>query len=97
MLRIRPTHVLDGALDRLDGRPWVCDCRSWDIPNTIAAMVSNAPAGMVAISLRPYGAGMIAAAERAARRRGVRIIWVPIGRDIRGGNDTETNRIEGQQ
>jgi orotidine-5'-phosphate decarboxylase len=81
--RIRPTHVIDGALDGLDGQPWVCDCRSWDIPSTIAALVRNAPAGLVAISLRPYGARMIAAAERAARRRGVRIIWLPIGRAIR--------------
>jgi hypothetical protein len=81
--RIRPTHVLDGALDRLDGQPWVCDCRSWDIASTIATLVRNAPAGLVAISLRPYGAGMIAAAERAARHRGVRIIWVPTGRAVR--------------
>jgi len=83
MRRIRLTHVLDDrALDIIDGRPYVCDCRSWDVPSTIAALVRNAPAGLVAISLRPYGAQMIAAAERAARRRNARIIWLPAGRAI---------------
>lgn len=81
--RIRPPHVLAGALDTLDGTPWVCDCRTQDIPTTIAAMIRNAPAGMVAISLRPYGGGMIRAAERAARKRGVRILWLPAGRAVR--------------
>jgi len=82
--RIRPPHVIDGALDLTGGRPYVLDCRNYDIPNTIAAMIRNAPEGLVALSLRPYGAGMIAAAERAARRRKVRIIWLPMGTAVRG-------------
>ena len=81
MPRIRPQHVLDGALDNING-PWVCDCRSIDIASTISAMIANAPPGLVAISLRPFGGAMIAAAERAARRRGVRIIWLPPGRAV---------------
>lgn len=89
MRRIRPPDVLNRALDTLDGRPWVCDCRSIDIGDTIAAMIRNAPAGLVAISLRPYGARMIAAAERAARRRGVRIIWLPAGRAVVGDGDID--------
>ena len=84
MRRIRPPDVLKGALDRLDGSPWVCDCRSIDIPNTIRALLRNAPAGLVAISLRPYGAEMIAAAARAARKHSIRIIWPPAGRAMRG-------------
>ena len=57
--------------------PYVADCRSFDIPATIGAMIRNADAGCVAVTLRPYGgAEMIATAEREARRRGMRIFWV---------------------
>ena len=86
--RIRPLDVLEGRIPD-DGGPYVCDCRSIDIASTIAAAVRNAPSGLIAISLRPYGARMIAAAERAARRRGARIIWLPYGaRRHRGGGNS---------
>lgn len=80
--RVRPHHVLAGALDRLDGSPWVCDCRNIDISDTIAAMIRNAPAGMVAISIRPDVA-QHAKVERAARKRGTRIIWLRYGKALR--------------
>jgi len=81
--------VLEGALDQLHGQPYVADIRTMDIPATVAACIRNAPEGLVAISLRPYGAGMIAAAERAARRRGVRVIWLPIGAAVRGPPESD--------
>ena len=57
--------------------PFVGDCRSFDVPNTIVAMIRNAAPNCVAITLRPYGgAEMIASAERAARQRGMRVLWV---------------------
>jgi orotidine-5'-phosphate decarboxylase len=83
MKRIKPPDIIAGALDIYDGKPYICDCRSLDIPNTIRWMIRNAPEGMVAISLRPYGADMIKLAEREARRRNARIIWVPIGTAIK--------------
>jgi hypothetical protein len=59
-----------------DGSPWVGDCRSFDIPNTIAAMINNAAPGLIAVTLSPRGgAAMIKAAEHAARKRGIRILW----------------------
>lgn len=57
---------------------FVADVRSFDIPETVAAMVRGAPKNCIAISLRPLGGQrMIAAAEREARRKGIRLIWVP--------------------
>jgi len=90
--RIRPTDVAFGTwgrwiIDNPDLR-YVVDCRSIDVPNTIHAFVRRLPYGTVAVSLRPYGAQMIQAAERAARKRGVRILWVPIGRAIRDAGET---------
>ena len=65
--------------------PFVADARTFDIPETIAAMIRNAAPNCVAVTLRPYGGDrMTQAAESAARRRGVRILWVPAGRAIRG-------------
>ena len=59
-----------------DGSPYVIDCRSFDIPNTIAGMIENAPEGLVAITLSPRGGSkMIQVAEHAARKRNVRILW----------------------
>lgn len=61
---------------RPDG-PFVADYRSFDIPETVAAMIRNAPPNCVAVTLRPRGGQrMTAAAERAARRKGIRILWV---------------------
>jgi hypothetical protein len=83
MKRIKSREIISGALDIYDGKSYICDCRNVDIPNTIRWMIRNAPEGMVAISLRPYDAEMIKLAEREARRRNARIIWVPIGNAIK--------------
>lgn len=73
--------ALNGAVDRLGDAKWVCDCRTFDIPNTIASLIRYLPTNAVAVSLRPEGgAAMIVTAERAARRRGMRILWVPVRR-----------------
>lgn len=67
--------------DMLAGRappsgPWVADCRSFDIPNTIAGMIRNAAPGLVAVTLSPRGGKeMVKRAEHAARKRGIRILW----------------------
>jgi hypothetical protein len=50
--------------------PFIGDCRSYDIPETIAAMIRNAAPNCVAVTLRALGGErMTAAAERAARIR----------------------------
>lgn len=59
-----------------DGRPWVADLRTFDIPETIAACIRNAAPGCVAISLSRLGGWtMVNAAEAAARERGIRVLW----------------------
>ena len=64
--------------------PYIADIRSFDVPKTIGAMIRNAPPNCVAVTLRPYGgAQMIVTAEREARRKGLRIIWVPARRALR--------------
>jgi DNA-binding MurR/RpiR family transcriptional regulator len=83
MKRIKSREVISGDSDSNNGTPYICDCRNVDIPNTIRWMIRNAPEGMVAISLRPYDAEMIKLAEREARRRNARVIWVPIGNAIK--------------
>lgn len=82
--RIRPPHILSGALDSLkDGEPYILDCRNYDIEWTIRMMIRNAPPGMVAVSLRPeIGGFALPGVEREARHRGARIIWLPVGRSI---------------
>lgn len=60
-----------------DGSPWVADVRTFDIPETIVGMIRNAAPGLVAVTLGTGGGiKMMVAAERAARRRGVRILWL---------------------
>ena len=61
--------------------PFICDWRSYDIPNTVVACIRSLPANCVAITLRPTpwaGRMFIPAVERAARKKGIRIIWVPM-------------------
>jgi orotidine-5'-phosphate decarboxylase len=59
-----------------DGKPWVADVRSFDIPETVGACIRNAAAGCVAISLsRLGGREMVEAAEAAAKERGIRVLW----------------------
>ena len=77
LARIRRVRVLEDA-PPADGTPWVADCRSFDTPVPIAAMIRNAAPGLVAVvvTLGPHGApAMVKAAEHAARKRGVRILW----------------------
>ena len=57
--------------------PFVLDTRSHDIPNTIAGMIRALPAQCVALSLRLRGGTtMVRRAEREARKRGLRVLWV---------------------
>jgi len=84
--RIRPTDILRWPVHPFwsDGQPYVWDCRIIDIASTLAAAIRNAPPGLVAVSVRPeIGHHAIALVERAARRRGARVIWLPIGRALR--------------
>ena len=58
--------------------PFVLDTRAHDVPNTIQGMVRALPDGCVALSLRLRGGlKMIQAAENEARRKNVRILWLP--------------------
>ena len=62
---------------------FVADVRTFDIPETIGACVRAASSHpcCVGVTLRPLGGSrMIKAAERAARRGGIRILWVPTWR-----------------
>lgn len=93
--RIRPPHILSGALDDLNGEPYILDCRNCDIEWTIRMMVRNAPPGMVAVSIRPeIGGFALPGVEREARHRGARIIWLPVGRSITGGRSHYADFIE---
>ena|ERR1700677_4159803 len=76
-IRIVRASKLEFCNETFDGSfPWVADCRSFDIPPTIVGMIQNAAPGLVAVTLSVRGGiRMIQAAERAARKRGVRIIW----------------------
>lgn len=57
--------------------PFVLDTRFHDIPNTVRGFIRALPAHCVAVSLRLSGGrDMIRTAEREARRRGVRILWL---------------------
>ncbi len=55
--------------------PVVVDWKLWDIPTTVRRSILTMPSNVVAVSVRLCGAAMIRAAERAARQRGIRIIW----------------------
>lgn len=57
--------------------PFVLDTRSHDIPRTIVGMIRALPENCVALSLRVLGGpAMVRRAESAARRKGIRILWV---------------------
>lgn len=72
-------RVRNGYSAPTDGLPYVLDVRTFDIPETIAKMITNAPPGLVAVSLRNGGGRqMLHVAERAARKRNARIIWVAL-------------------
>lgn len=75
MTRVKMRELIeDGA--PTDGSPWLCDWRSYDIPETVAWAIRNAAPGLVAITLSLIGGKqMIEAAEQAAAERGVRVLW----------------------
>lgn len=59
-----------------DGSRYLLDWRSYDIPETVARGIRNAAPGLVAVTLSMFGGQkMIAAAEKAAKERGVRVLW----------------------
>lgn len=68
-----------GLVQCPDSDPFVLDCRSFDIPETISEMVKNlkrSRPNCIAITLSPLGGPrMIAMAERAARQCSMRILW----------------------
>ena len=72
--RYRPSRM-----ESLPDGLFIADIRTFDIPETIVGMIRGAPSNCVAVTLRPYGgARMVAMAERAARHKGIRILWVPL-------------------
>lgn len=73
--RIQIVDVLEGR-GPTSGEPYVFDWRSYDIPETVCAGIRNAAPGLVAVILAfvPL-VTYVRAIERAARRRGVRVIW----------------------
>jgi hypothetical protein len=67
-------RLFDGEPDL--GTPYIADCRTFDVPETIQACIRNAMPGMVAITLSTRGGpAMIAAAEKAAAERGAVVVW----------------------
>jgi hypothetical protein len=54
-------------------KKFVADVRAH---HNMVALIRGMPKNCVAITLRPNGAISTANAERAARRRGIRIIWL---------------------
>ena len=57
--------------------PFIMDNRSWDVPNTIAGYVRALPKNCIAVSLRWRGGSLMAKrAEREARRKNIRILWL---------------------
>ena len=58
-------------------QPFVLDTRFHDIPKTVRSVIRALPSTCVAVSLRVLGGPqMIKVAEREARVRGVRVLWV---------------------
>ena len=74
--RIRTDQEVLGQHLAIQG-PYVHDTRFHDIPNTVRGFIRALPDNCVAVSLRIKGGpDMIRAAEREARRKGVRILWL---------------------
>jgi orotidine-5'-phosphate decarboxylase len=74
--RVRTDGWVEGRHLKMQ-EPFVLDTRSHDIPQTIVGMIRALPENCVALSLRVLGGpAMVRRAESAARRRGIRILWV---------------------
>jgi orotidine-5'-phosphate decarboxylase len=73
--RVKVPEMIEKGIPA-DGLPWICDCRTYDIPATIAHCIRNAAPGLVAITLSMMGGKqMIEVAEQAAAERGIRVLW----------------------
>ena len=74
--RVRTTDVMAGKHLTISG-PFVLDTRTFDIPNTMRAFVNGIPDNCVAMSSRWRGGSkMVRAVEQAARKKGIRVIWL---------------------
>ena len=74
--RVRTDGWMRGEHLKME-QPFVLDTRSHDIPRTIVGMIRALPEKCVALSLRIQGGPtMIGRAESAARRKGIRILWL---------------------
>ena len=72
--RVRTDTELTGIVPE---GPYVHDTRFHDIPNTVRKFIRALPSNCVAVSLRMQGGHrMVRAAEREARRKGIRILWL---------------------
>ena len=73
---IRRWHwLINGPMPK--NEPFVASARLLDISNTLTAAIMNVPSNCLAIAVRPYiGSRAIADVERAARHKGLRILWM---------------------
>jgi len=75
MKRIKLYHILKQGFS-FPNEPWVCDVRTYDIPETISKMIMSLDDNCVAVTLSLMGGHkMITVAEYAAIRKGIRILW----------------------
>lgn len=73
--RIKLHHVLAEGFVYPTG-PWIADCRTYDIPQTIVTMIEGLDDNCVAVTLSLMGGHkMITAAENMAHKKGIRILW----------------------
>lgn len=74
--RVRTNEWVEGKHLKMK-ETFVLDTRSHDIPKTIVGMIRALPESCIALSLRVQGGpAMISHAESAARRKGIRILWL---------------------
>lgn len=75
--RLRRWHYKDGPPP---AGPFVSSARLLDIPNTLVGAIRSMPAGCVAVAIRavPFDLSVacLADLERAARHKGLRLLWV---------------------
>lgn len=73
--RIRTDQWVLGEHLTIKG-PFFLDTRAVDIPKTIDGLINALPDNCVGLSLRYSAVSHLHRAERTARRRGMRIIWL---------------------
>ena len=76
MNRVRTNeYVLGRHLQQKN--PFIMDTRFHDVPNTVRGFIRALPKNCIAVSLRLMGGQqMIKVAEREARHKGIRILWL---------------------